>query len=126
MGTEIGPFSAAAQMLAALDSGEISAAELVELHIDRIEVRDGDLNAIAVHTFDKARAAAVAADAARASGARAPLLGLPMTLKGTVASVDRGTRLNGAGSELPFQISPASSSNAAAMVSPSRAWTPSS
>lgn len=81
MGTEIGPFSSAAQMLAALDRGEISAAELVGLHIDRIEARDSDLNAIPVHTFDKARAAAVAADAARASGARAPLLGLPMTLK---------------------------------------------
>ena len=81
MGTEIGPFSAATQMLAALDRGEISSRELVELHIDRIETGDDDLNAMAVRTFDRARAAAEVADAARARGDRAPLLGLPMTLK---------------------------------------------
>ena len=81
MGTEIGPFSSASEMLAALDSGEVSSRELIELHIDRIEKCDGDLNAMAVRTFDRARAAAQVADAARARGDRAPLLGLPMTLK---------------------------------------------
>ena len=81
MATEIGPFSGAADMLAALQAGAISSAELVELHINRIEERDDELNAIPVPTFDRAREAAVAADAARARGDRAPLLGLPMTLK---------------------------------------------
>lgn len=81
LATGIGLFCSAVQMLAALDSGEISSAELVELHIDRIEARDGELNAIPVRTFDRARDAAVAADAARARGSRAPLLGLPLTLK---------------------------------------------
>ena len=81
MATEIGPFSGAVEMLAALDSGDINSAELVELHIDRIEARAGELNAIPVRTFDRARSAAVAADAARARGEGAPLLGLPMTLK---------------------------------------------
>ncbi len=81
LATEIGPFSAAVQMLAALDNGEISSTELVEMQIDRIDERDGELNAIPVRTFDRARDAAAAADAARARGHRAPLLGLPLTLK---------------------------------------------
>jgi amidase len=68
-------------MLAALDDGSISSAELTELHIGRIEAYDQTLNSIPVRTFDRARAAAVAADSARARGERAPLLGLPMTLK---------------------------------------------
>jgi amidase len=68
-------------MLAALDNKTISSVELVELHERRIEERDGDLNAIPVRTFDRAREAATRADQARARGERAPLLGLPMTLK---------------------------------------------
>ncbi len=68
-------------MLAALDSGEVRSSELIELHIDRIERHDDGLNAIAVRTFDRARASAQVADEARARGDRAPLLGLPMTLK---------------------------------------------
>ena len=51
MATEIGPFSGAADMLAALQAGAISSAELVELHINRIEERDDELNAIPVRTF---------------------------------------------------------------------------
>ena len=68
-------------MLDALDSREVSSRELIELHIERIERHDDGLNAIAVRTFDRARAAAQVADDARARGDRAPLLGLPMTLK---------------------------------------------
>lgn len=68
-------------MLDALDSREVSSRELIELHIERIEQHDDGLNAIAVCTFDRARAAAQVADDARARGDRAPLLGLPMTLK---------------------------------------------
>lgn len=81
MGTEIGPLSSATEMLDALDSREVSSRELIELHIERIERHDDGLNAIAVRTFDRARAAAQVADDARARGDRAPLLGLPMTLK---------------------------------------------
>jgi amidase len=81
MSTEIGPHSTATEMLAALDDKTISSAELVELHVRRIEDRDGPLNAIPVRTFDRAREAAQRADRARADGERVPLLGLPMTLK---------------------------------------------
>lgn len=81
MATDIGPLSSAVQMLAALQSGDISSSELVELHIERIESCDGALNAIPVRTFDRAREAAMAADVRRAGGESATLLGLPMTLK---------------------------------------------
>jgi amidase len=81
MSNQVGYYSTATEMLAALDNKTISSVELVELHVRRIEERDGDLNAIPVRTFDRAREAATRADQARARGERAPLLGLPMTLK---------------------------------------------
>ncbi|MBK5333911.1 MAG: hypothetical protein JJD93_18185 [Ilumatobacteraceae bacterium] len=81
MSTEIGPYSTATEMLTALDNKTISSVELVELHVRRIEERDGQLNAIPVRTFDRARQAAERADRARSGGERAPLLGVPMTLK---------------------------------------------
>jgi amidase len=68
-------------MLAALHRRELSSAELVEMHIARIEAHDGPLNAIPVRTFARARQAAQQADARRAAGDTAPLLGLPITLK---------------------------------------------
>lgn len=78
-------WSTASEQLAALDAGEVSSVELVELHLARIADRNGDLNAIVVPTADRALEAARRADDARAAGprdaARSPLLGLPMTLK---------------------------------------------
>ena len=68
-------------MLAALDAREVSSVELVDMHLQRIDQHDGALNAITVRTADRARESAAAADAARASGERGALLGLPMTLK---------------------------------------------
>lgn len=81
MSGSIGPFSTATDMVAALDGREISAVELAEMHIARIDSLDGALNAVAVRTPERARAAAAAADARRAAGERGPLLGVPMTLK---------------------------------------------
>jgi amidase len=77
----IGHYSTATEMLTALRERRISSRELVELHLARIEARDGTLNAIPVRTPDRARAAAARADAALAKGERGALLGLPMTLK---------------------------------------------
>jgi amidase len=77
----INHFSTATDMLAALRKKEISAVELAEMHIMRIEQHDGTLNAIAVQTFERARAAAQTADKRLAAGDTEPLLGLPMTLK---------------------------------------------
>jgi amidase len=82
MAGEIGPYSTATEMLAALDARDISAVELAEMHLARIEALDGPLNAIPVRTPERALDAAERADEARAAARPSgPLLGLPMTLK---------------------------------------------
>jgi amidase len=65
----------------ALDSRKLSALELVDHTIARIEALDPRINAVVVHDFDRARAEALAADADLALGVRRPLLGIPMTIK---------------------------------------------
>jgi amidase len=74
-------FSSTASLVEDLRAGRISAVEALEQAIDRIEHRDGDINAVVVKDFERARVAAVAADAALARGDRRPLLGVPMTVK---------------------------------------------
>ncbi len=81
MAADIGPFSTAIEMLDALDARDVSAVELVEDHLARIDKHDGVLNAIPVRTPERALEAAKRADEARAAGERQALLGLPMTLK---------------------------------------------
>jgi amidase len=71
----------ATELVAALAQREVSAAELADQAIARIEARDGPINAVVVRDFDRARIAARAADAALARGERGALLGLPMTVK---------------------------------------------
>lgn len=60
---------------------KVSALELAQAAIARIEARDGAVNAVVVRDFDRALKAAKEADAALTRGERAPLLGLPMTVK---------------------------------------------
>jgi len=78
---DISPFARAVDMMAALDAGRVSSAELVEMHIARIARLNPALNAVIIETFDRARAMAADADARRARGERTPLLGLPHTTK---------------------------------------------
>ncbi|HYI48352.1 MAG TPA: amidase family protein [Allosphingosinicella sp.] len=66
---------------AAIASGETSARAECEGAIARIEALDGPINAVVVRDFERARAAADAADAALARGEIGPLLGVPMTVK---------------------------------------------
>jgi amidase len=70
-----------ARMLAA---GEISAQELVELSLERIEAAEGTLNAFRCVRAEHARAEAREADRRRAKGERAPLLGVPVAIKDDV------------------------------------------
>ncbi len=65
----------------ALAARRISAIELLDQAVARIEALDGAYNAVVVRDFDRAREAAKAADAALAKGERKPLLGVPMTVK---------------------------------------------
>lgn len=75
----------ARQSAAALAAGKISARELLDHTIARIERLDAQINAVVVRDFDRAREAAKAADAALAKGERGPLLGVPMTVKESYA-----------------------------------------
>ncbi|MFT4434519.1 amidase [Caballeronia sp. 15715] len=69
------------ELTAALAAREISACELAEAAIARIESLDPKLNAVCVRDFDRALDAARAADDALAKGERRPLLGIPLLVK---------------------------------------------
>jgi amidase len=71
----------AIETAAAIARGETSARAEAEAAIGRIEERDSAINAVVVRDFDRALAAADDADARLARGERAPLLGVPMTVK---------------------------------------------
>ena len=77
-------FSSARHMLAALRSKEISARELMELHLARIDRVNPVINAIVSLDADKARAGALAADERLARGEKIGALhGLPFAFKDT-------------------------------------------
>ena len=84
MSTSIDAFSTATAMLQSLRSREVSAVELLDLHLGRIERYNPTLNAVIIKDYERARAAARAADAARARSEDAPLLGLPLTIKDAI------------------------------------------
>jgi amidase len=76
--------STAREMAVAVRARRISARELLELHLDRIAERNGDLNAIVALDVERARAGAAAADAHLAAGRPVgPLHGLPFAVKDT-------------------------------------------
>jgi len=69
-------------LTAAVTARRVSALELCDAAIARIERLDPALNAVVVRDFERARAQARAADAALARGEPAPpLAGVPMTVK---------------------------------------------
>jgi amidase len=74
-------YRGAEELVEALAKRQVSSRELVESAIARIEALDSKINAVVVRDFDRARAAAAAADAALAKGERRPLLGIPITVK---------------------------------------------
>src|SRR5215210_3386110 len=65
----------------AIQSGELSSAELTDLFLDRIERIEPRINAYRVVFAERARAEAAQADARRRSGERRPLLGIPLAIK---------------------------------------------
>ena len=75
-------FSSASELAERIRTKAISSRELTDLYIDRIERLDGELNAVVVRDFERARQAADAADQALAQGnVYGPLHGVPMTIK---------------------------------------------
>lgn len=69
------------QLTEQIQSGKLSAQDALEATIARIEERDDELNAVVVRNYERARADAAKADQQVAEGYRAPLLGVPMTIK---------------------------------------------
>jgi len=74
-------FKTATELSVALAAKQVSAVELAQDAIGRIERHDGKINAVCVRDFDRGLAAARAADAARGRGETGPLLGIPLTVK---------------------------------------------
>jgi len=74
-------YRSVSELRAMLDARRVSAKELLEHAIARIEANDREINAVVVRDFEHARVSANAADAALARGERRPLLGIPMTVK---------------------------------------------
>jgi amidase len=81
------PFATATELLAELRAGKVTASELTELYIGRIERHDAKLNAVVVRDFERARQAARAAD----EGVSGALRGLPITLKESFNVTGLGT-----------------------------------
>jgi amidase len=82
--TSAGPdldYRTARELAAALRTRQVSAVELLDHAVARIEAHDGGINAVVVRDFERARAAAAEADRALAAGDRRPLLGVPITVK---------------------------------------------
>jgi len=78
------PFAGAAEAAAAVRRREVSAVELLDLVLARIERHNPKLNAIVVSTAESARERAAEADRALGRGeVWGPLHGVPMTIKET-------------------------------------------
>jgi amidase len=74
-------FRTADELSAALAGRKVSAVELAQDAIGRIERHDAKINAVCVRDFARALDTARAADAALARGETRPLLGIPITVK---------------------------------------------
>ena len=75
-------FQSATDLAKGIQKKTFSSLELTELYIDRIEQRDGEINAVVVRIFDRALDDARNADATLARGENlGPLHGVPMTIK---------------------------------------------
>lgn len=82
-------FASALELAAKIKAKEVSSSELTEMFIRRIEAQDGEINAVIVRLFDRAREDAAAADAALARGEdMGPLHGVPMTIKESYVIAD--------------------------------------
>ena len=84
--TDLTPASTAREMAAAVRERRVSARELLDLHLARIEERNPELNAIVSLDVDRATRGARAADDHLARGGElGPLHGLPFAVKDTHA-----------------------------------------
>lgn len=76
------------EALTLLDKREVSSVELTQAVLERIAALDGALQAYLTVTAELALQQAQAADARRARGETAPLLGIPLAIKDNIAIAD--------------------------------------
>ena len=82
----------AAELAALVRTGEVSALEVTDAHLERIEALDGEVRSFLCVATDTARAAAVGVDAARARGDElGPLAGVPVAVKDMFCTRDLPT-----------------------------------
>jgi amidase len=87
-------FAPAVEQAAAIQSGELSAVELLDLHLERIDRHNPPLNAVVTLDAERARERARAADAVLRRGVSwGPLHGVPVTIKDAIATA--GIRTTG-------------------------------
>jgi amidase len=77
-------YAGIAQQAELVRDGEVSSRELTQLHLDRIKRLDAELNSFRVVRWERALDEAELADARRARGEDAPLLGVPVAIKDNV------------------------------------------
>jgi amidase len=94
-------FAGVAEHARMLAAGEVSAQELVELSLRRVEASTETLNAFRCVRAEGARADALEADRRRAKGERAPLLGVPVAIKDDVDLEGEESRFGCPGSFAP-------------------------
>jgi hypothetical protein len=97
-------FANATDMLHALHTRQITAVELLELHLRRIERYNPRLNAIVIPNYDQARQTAAQANVALAQGEARPLLGLPLTIKDCIYV--KGLPVTGVANFLSLAVQP--------------------
>jgi amidase len=78
---ELGPFTPAVELAAALRRRELSASELLDACLAAVDERDGEINAITWRNDEAAKAAAADADRRLSDGDGAPFLGVPLPIK---------------------------------------------
>ena len=99
MSDMIEPTAPLTTLIAALETGEASACELLDMHLERIDRLDGPVNSVVTLEPERARAGAAAIDEARAAGRDVgPLAGVPVTIKDAIATA--GVRSTGGATEL--------------------------
>jgi Asp-tRNA(Asn)/Glu-tRNA(Gln) amidotransferase A subunit family amidase len=76
-----------------LASGDLSAVELTQLVLDRIEDTEPAVHAYAYVSRERALEAARLADRRRAAGENLPLLGIPLAVKDNMETVDAPTEV---------------------------------
>lgn len=72
----------ATELVESIRAGDVSAQEVVESHIRRVESVNPGINAVVIRLFDEARREAIEADERRSRGEElGPLHGVPVTIK---------------------------------------------